>query len=62
MLPNACTLDRYGDLLPVTTFERLYTMIVMIGGVTFFAMITGTLTEIISSSSRGGQRFQEFMD
>jgi CRP-like cAMP-binding protein len=61
MLPNACTLDRYGDLLPVTTFERLYTMIVMIGGVTFFAMITGTLTDIISSSSRSEQRFREFM-
>ena len=51
----------YGDLLPSTTFERTYTMLVMIGGVTFFAGITGTITEIISNASRGAQRFQEFM-
>jgi len=51
----------YGDILPITTFERGMTMLVMIGGVTFFATITGTITDVISSSARSTARFQDFM-
>ena len=51
----------YGDLLPQTVFERFMTMWVMIGGVAFFATITGTISEVISSSARSVVRFDEFI-
>jgi CRP-like cAMP-binding protein len=52
----------YGDILPRTTFERAFTMCIMIGGVAFFATITGTITEIISARGRSAMRFQDFME
>jgi len=52
----------YGDILPRTTFERAFTMCIMVGGVAFFAAITGTITEIISSRGRSALRFKDFME
>lgn len=40
--------------------HRIYAIFVMIGGVAFFATITGTITEVISSNSRSTARFQVF--
>ena len=51
----------YGDILPVTRFERVFTIAIMIGGVAFFAAITGTITDIISSNRRSAVRFQDFI-
>jgi len=39
----------YGDILPVTTIEKLFTMVLMIVGVVGFSFVTSSLTSIISN-------------
>ena len=39
----------YGDILPVTIFEKLYCSLVMIFGVFGFSFVTGSLTSILSN-------------
>jgi len=39
----------YGDLYPVSEYEQLLIVLVMLGGVAFFSYIMGRFIEIISS-------------
>lgn len=39
----------YGDIYPVTLYERLYTIFLMIVGVSAFTFISGALSSIISN-------------
>jgi hypothetical protein len=39
----------YGDFFPVTTYERVFSIIIMLGGVAFFSYIMGNFIEIITN-------------
>jgi hypothetical protein len=39
----------YGDLYPVSEYEQLCVIVIMLGGVAFFSFIMGRFIEIIAS-------------
>ncbi len=39
----------YGDICPMSTFERLYCMVLMLIGVLTFTFISGALSSILQS-------------
>ena len=39
----------YGDLYPISNYEKIFTVFVMLGGVAFFSYIMGMFIEIIQA-------------
>jgi hypothetical protein len=52
----------YGDITPVTELETLYTIIVMIRGVTMYAYIIGNIASIIAGINAAKAVFQQRVD
>lgn len=42
----------YGDLSASTTMERMFTIVIMLAGVTSFTFISGALASILNSSDQ----------
>ncbi len=49
----------YGDITPTTIPARLYTMVVMMGGVAFYGLVIGNITRIFAESARYKEQTRE---
>ncbi len=49
----------YGDITPTTTVARLYTMVVMMGGVGFYGLVIGNITRIFAEEARYKEQTRE---
>ena len=49
----------YGDVVPTTDVQRVYAMLAMIIGLSFFGYVVGVIARVLRSSDPGTQRFLE---
>ena len=52
----------YGDIKPVTAFERLFAILAMLLGSAMFAYVVGTMCSVVQGLSETELHFQSHMD
>eukprot|EP00929_Paragymnodinium_shiwhaense_P065045 TRINITY_DN32647_c0_g1_i1.p1 TRINITY_DN32647_c0_g1~~TRINITY_DN32647_c0_g1_i1.p1 ORF type:complete len:809 (-),score=172.40 TRINITY_DN32647_c0_g1_i1:207-2633(-) len=52
----------YGDIIPTSDYERLYSIIAMVIGGSFYGFLIGTITSIVSGSDLNTAKYNERMD
>jgi len=52
----------FGDIIPHSDAERVYAMIAMAIGVTFFGYMVGTITSVITAKNLNARAYEERMD
>lgn len=58
MVTTVCTVG-YGDLNPLTLYERIFCMVLMVTGVSSFTFVSGALSSIISNYDQRQAELQE---
>jgi len=51
----------YGDIIPISDMERVYSMIAMAVGVTFFGYVMGNITAVITARNLNARAYEERM-
>eukprot|EP00002_Diphylleia_rotans_P013983 TRINITY_DN2722_c0_g2_i4.p1 TRINITY_DN2722_c0_g2~~TRINITY_DN2722_c0_g2_i4.p1 ORF type:complete len:540 (-),score=80.96 TRINITY_DN2722_c0_g2_i4:1529-3148(-) len=52
----------FGDIVPVTNYEKVFTMVTMISGVTIYATIFGNMATMIAQLDASATRYREKLD